>query len=79
MLSFYYFKINILYLCIKPLKIKAMLNSLIVVTVLFLIAMLYTIYRMVSTGKVKAKGAKKRRRNILPFFYKKKNDVMMVG
>jgi hypothetical protein len=54
-----------------------MLNSLIAVTVLFLLAMLYTIYRMVSTGKIKAKGAKKRRRNILPFFYKKKNTMVL--
>ncbi len=58
---------------IKSLKLATMLNSLIAVTVLFLMAMLYIIYRMVSTGKIRAKGAKKRRKNMLPFFYKKRS------
>lgn len=33
---------------------------------------IYVICRMVSTGKVKAKGAKKRRAQLLPYFYHKR-------
>ncbi|MCC7051017.1 MAG: hypothetical protein IT239_04480 [Bacteroidia bacterium] len=52
-----------------------MYNSLLILTIALLAIMSYVIYKMVTTGKVKAKGAKKRRRNILPFFYKKKDKT----
>jgi hypothetical protein len=43
---------------------------------LFTAAMLTTIVRMVSTGKIRAKGAKKRRKRLLPMVYKKKHKAI---
>ncbi|MBC7921025.1 MAG: hypothetical protein H7Z75_08015 [Ferruginibacter sp.] len=37
--------------------------------------MLAVIYRMVVTGRVKAKGAKRRRRELLPLFYEKRHGT----
>ncbi len=53
-----------------------MLNFALILTAVLLGVMFYTIYRMVSTGKIKAKGAKKRRRALFPIFYKKKDKVV---
>jgi hypothetical protein len=40
------------------------------------IVMVAIVAQMVTTGKVKAKGAKKRRARLLPMFYKKKNKAV---
>lgn len=40
------------------------------------IVMVAIVAQMVTTGRVKAKGAKKRRARILPMFYKKKKKVV---
>ena len=40
--------------------------------VAFILLYLITIAQMVRTGRLKAKGAKKRRRRLLPLLYKKK-------
>ena len=41
------------------------------------ITMLANTSLMVKTGRVKAKGAKKRRKKLLPFIYKKKNKTVL--
>ena len=48
------------------------LNFIIALILTSTIVMLFTIYKMVSTGRKRAKGAKKRRKAVLPFIYKKK-------
>ena len=40
------------------------------------IVMVAIVAQMVTTGRVKAKGAKKRRAQLLPMFYKKKKKVV---
>ena len=37
--------------------------------------MLAVICRMVATGRVKARGAKKRRQQLLPLFYEKRHET----
>ena len=48
------------------------LTFVLTLTVVLLAVMLYTIYKMASTGRKRAKGAKKRRKALLPFLYRKK-------
>ncbi len=48
-----------------------MMVKIIILSVLALGTMMYLIYQMVSTGRVRKKGAKKIRKKILPFFYGK--------
>jgi predicted permease len=48
--------------------------ALIILLICYLTVWGYIINKMVSTGRIKAKGAKKRRKKLLPFFYKKKKN-----
>lgn len=43
---------------------------------LFTAAMLFITVRMVTTGKIRAKGAKKRRKRLLPMVYKKRQKAV---
>jgi hypothetical protein len=45
--------------------------KIIIISSLALGSMIYLVYQMVSTGRVRKKGAKKIRKRILPFFYGK--------
>jgi hypothetical protein len=56
-----------------------MINVLLIITIALLAVMVYTILIMVKTGRIRAKGAKKRRRILLPFIYKKKSSKMAMG
>jgi len=43
--------------------------KLAVISILALACMIYLVYQMVTTGRVRKKGAKKIRKKILPVFY----------
>lgn len=55
------------------------LKLVLALTVLLLGVMLFTIYKMVESGRKKAKGAKKRRKVLLPFIYKKKDKFKLAA